>query len=92
LWQAIADWLAKRTVALPYDELLRDDLCAPRYGFASDGRLKVESKMEMRSRGIRSPDSADSLALTFTASAILAMASRDSRWRGALRRNIRGIV
>jgi phage terminase large subunit len=92
LWQGVADWLATRTVALPYDEMLRDDLCAPRYSFASDGRLRVESKMEMRSRGIRSPDAADALGLTFTASAVLAMTARNSRWRGALRRNIRGIV
>ena len=92
LWQEAADWLATRTVALPYDEMLRDDLCSARYGFSSDGRLKVESKMEMRSRGLRSPDSADGLNLTFTPSAVLAMASRESMWRGSLRRNIRGIV
>ena len=92
LWQGIADWLVTRAVALPYDEMLRDDLCAPRYSFASDGRLRVESKMEMRSRGIRSPDAADALGLTFTASAVVAMASRDRSWRGALKRNIKGIV
>jgi hypothetical protein len=48
--------------------------------------------MEMRSRGIRSPDAADALGLTFTASAVVAMASRDRSWRGALKRNIKGIV
>jgi hypothetical protein len=72
--------------------MLRDDLCAPRYSFASDGRLRVESKMEMRSRGIRSPDAADALGLTFTASAVFAMAQRDVQWRGAIKRNIKGIV
>lgn len=92
LWQAAADWLGTRTVALPYDEMLRDDLCSAKYGFTSDGRLRVESKLEMRSRGLRSPDSADAVCLTFTSGAVLAMASANSSWRGALRRNIRGIV
>jgi hypothetical protein len=46
----------------------------------------------MRSRGIRSPDAADALGLTFTASAVYAMAQREVQWRGALRRNIKGIV
>ena len=92
LWQECADWLGTRGVALPYDEQLRDDLCGPRYTFSSDGRLKVESKLEMRSRGVRSPDSADALILTFTGAAITAMASRLARWHGKLRRGIKGVV
>jgi hypothetical protein len=92
LWQGCADWLGTRSVALPYDELLRDDLCAPKYSFSSDGKLRVESKMEMRSRGLRSPDAADALCLTFTAAAVTAMASSQFHWRGAIRRNIKGIV
>jgi hypothetical protein len=37
----------------------------PRYAFLSDGRLQVESKQSMRSRGLPSCDHADALNLTF---------------------------
>ena len=50
---------------LPRDDQLRADLVAPRYAFLSDGRLQVESKNLMRSRGLASPDSADALIHTF---------------------------
>ena len=50
---------------LPRDDQLRADLVAPRYAFLIDGRLQVESKNLMRSRGLASPDSADALIHTF---------------------------
>jgi hypothetical protein len=64
LWARLKEWLATRRCRLPRDDRLRDDLLAPRYSFASDGRLQVESKDKMRSRGLPSPDSADALMLT----------------------------
>jgi hypothetical protein len=42
-------------------------LAALRYGFTSQGQLKVESKEEMCDRGVPSPDRADALALAFAA-------------------------
>jgi phage terminase large subunit len=65
LWVRTKEWLATRAVRLPKDDQLRDDLVAPRYNFLSDGRLQVESKNLMRSRGLASPDSADALIHTF---------------------------
>ncbi len=50
---------------LPRDDQLREDLIAPRYQFLSDGRMQVESKQSMRSRGLPSPDAADALIHTF---------------------------
>jgi len=92
LWQSVADWLATRTVSLPYDDVLRNDLCAPRYGFSSEGKLKVESKDQLRSRGISSPDAADALCLTFSPAAYLAAAYLSGRLSQPIRRNIRGVL
>ena len=65
LWGRCKDWLEGRNVRLPRHDRLRDDLVMPRYAFLSDGRLQVESKNSMRSRGLPSCDHADALNLTF---------------------------
>ena len=90
LWNSCADWFKTEKVAIPYDEQLRDDLVGPRYRYTSDDKLKVESKNEMRSRGVPSPDSADALCLTFVSSAMSAMTFALTRWGQPLRRNIKG--
>jgi len=66
LWDRCREWLASRVVRLPKDDRLRDGLASPRFTFDSNGRLRVESKDSMRSRGLASPDEADALNLTFT--------------------------
>jgi hypothetical protein len=40
-------------------------LILPKYTFTSTGKIKVESKDEMRKRSPRSPDVADAFCLTF---------------------------
>jgi hypothetical protein len=65
LWVRCREWLETRSVRLPRDDQLRDDLVSPRYAFLSDGRMQVESKNLMRARGLASPDSADALIHTF---------------------------
>lgn len=64
MWFQCKEWLATRRVRLPKDDQLRDDLCAPRFTFTSDGKIQVESKEKMRSRGLPSPDAADALILS----------------------------
>ena len=44
---------------------LREQLTALRYRFSSRGQWLVESKEELRARGIASPDQADAVALCF---------------------------
>ncbi len=56
---------ALRTAAIPPAETLRSDLLAPKYGYDERGKLKVESKKDMRKRLGRSTDDADALALAF---------------------------
>jgi len=69
LWFSIKDWLQGRDCALPNDPELLQELVSPIYKYTSSGKLKLESKEEMKKRGIKSPDKADALALTFASTA-----------------------
>jgi hypothetical protein len=93
LWLSVRDWLSTRGVKIPNDPLLRHELVAPRYTFTSTGKIVVESKDLMRKRGMRSPDLADALCLTFAGTAAL-VGGRASSWlKGKpLRRNLAGVV
>jgi len=63
MWGAMRDWL--KTAAIPRDRQLKADLIGPMRKFNSSGAIMLESKKEMRSRGLASPDAADALAVTF---------------------------
>ncbi len=52
-------------IAIPDDQELIGQLAAIRYSFTSSGQMKLESKDDLRRRGIPSPDRADALALAF---------------------------
>lgn len=69
LWFKIKDWLVQRDCRLPNDDELVAELAAPSYKYTSTGKIKIESKEEMKKRGIKSPDKADALALTMASSA-----------------------
>lgn len=64
LWFKIRDWLAGRDVTIPDDNQLVAELSSPIYKFNSSGKIKLESKEDMKKRGLKSPDRADALALT----------------------------
>lgn len=66
MWWMMADWL-KGPVAVPDDAELLAEVTAPTYRFDAGGRLQLEGKQELKSRGLPSPDKADALALTFSA-------------------------
>jgi len=65
LWFRARDWLHERRCRLEDDPALIGELTAPRFGFTSTGRLRVEAKDEMKRRGLASPDLADAFVLTF---------------------------
>ena len=67
LWYRCRDWLLKRDCKLPKDDSLIGELTAVRYRIPDTGRGKVfvEGKDEMKKRGLKSPDLADALMLTF---------------------------
>jgi hypothetical protein len=52
-------------VQLPDRDDLHGDLCNLGYKYDSAGRLLIESKDDLKARGMPSPDTADALALTF---------------------------
>jgi hypothetical protein len=93
LWLTVKEWLNNRACYIPKNDDLRQELVAPTYTFLSNGKLKVESKGELKKRGMRSPDLADALCLTFAADTAL-VGGRASKWVSGkpLKRNIKGIV
>lgn len=62
LWWGMRDWL-KGGGTLPDDPKLLAELVGPTYGFDPQGRIRIESKDEMKKRISRSPDRADSACL-----------------------------
>jgi len=61
----LLEWLEDAPCMLPDDDVLIGELASPQYTYDSSRRVVLESKEKMRERGIKSPDRADSLALTF---------------------------
>jgi len=65
IWFQVRDWFLTNEVTIPDDEELIGELCTVKYSHSSLGKLLVESKDNMKKRGLQSPDLADSLCLTF---------------------------
>jgi hypothetical protein len=94
LWFATKAWLEQRGCKLPRDEDLMAELAGPRFKFSSSGKLQVESKDDMRRRGLRSPDLADAVCLTMAADAATAIygVSASGSWNKPLRRGLKGVA
>lgn len=65
MWALMRDWLNDLPCSLPDDNALQSDLTGLKYHYDSSRRMVLESKENAKKRGLRSPDSADALALTF---------------------------
>lgn len=65
-WAEVRDAL-KEGLALPRDEDLAGQLASRKFTITRRGTIRLESKAEMKRRGLPSPDRADALALTFAA-------------------------
>lgn len=66
IWSEMRDWLAGEVdVDIPDDDELHRDLANIGFKYRSNGQLLLESKDDMRKRGLPSPDISDALALTF---------------------------
>lgn len=69
MWWEMAGWL--KTAHVPDLKELTQDLTAPRYTYKNArGRLQLESKDDMRKRGLPSPDVGDALAVTFSSTVV----------------------
>lgn len=65
-WGEMKEWLLDEQVDIPDDNELHAQLRAPCFSYTSSQQIKLESKDDMRKRGVKSPDLADALALTFS--------------------------
>lgn len=93
LWFKLKEWLAAKDSKLPKDQELFSELVSPRYSFTSNGKMKIESKDDMRRRGLGSPDRADAICLTLASEATtVTYGSRKSiSWKAPLKRDIAGV-
>lgn len=68
MWYAVKGWLESGGV-LPdkaaEGQDIEDDLTSPEFFYSSKGKMQLESKEDMKERGLHSPDDGDALALTF---------------------------
>jgi hypothetical protein len=82
MWMRVKEWLSQEGGAdMPDSDALHADLVGPGYKYDINQRLQLESKEDMRRRGIRSPDEGDALALTFAAPVGDDLALDDEEWR-----------
>ena len=63
MWGEMRDWL--RTASVPLDRNLKTDFISPLQKPDSRGTIFLESKKDMKSRGLASPDAADAICVTF---------------------------
>jgi len=75
LWFKCREWLEQKDVSIPDQEELINEITNVRYEILSSGKFKVESKDQLKKRGLRSPDVADALMLTFASIAARANGS-----------------
>lgn len=82
LWARMRDWLGGGCIDGVQE--LSDDLAGPEYKFqGSSDKLRLETKEEMKARGLSSPDHGDALACTFA----VKVPRRDSKLLRGARRN-----
>jgi hypothetical protein len=81
LWWNAREWFMTRGVWIPDDSDLIAELSSVKYALLGSGKLKVESKDEMKKRGLRSPDVADAFILTFAGRAEITPDRQEQRLR-----------
>lgn len=85
MWNCVKQNL-KDGAAIPEDEALCQDLIGPEYITRLDGKIQLESKQDMKDRGLPSPNDADACALTH-ARPIRKKLEGEAKRRAALRRD-----
>lgn len=97
LWWDGLEWFETRKVNIANDIDLLEELVRPLKKFSSVGKMRAETKDELKKRGYASPNRADAFLLTFAGTAALA-AGQGVSWgtvafaKGPLRRKIGGLV
>jgi hypothetical protein len=65
IWGMVKQWLKDGGAIDPKDDTLYQDLIGPETVGRSDGKIQLESKKDMKARGLPSPGRGDALALSF---------------------------
>ena len=65
MWREMRDWCKDGGSFSSEDDVLYDDLIAPETVARIDGKIQIESKEDMKIRGLPSPNRGDALAMTF---------------------------
>lgn len=104
LWWKAREWFLAKDCSIPAKnpeadeqsdpmELLCQELVVPKYDFAPSGKIRLESKVDMKKRIGYSPDIADAFVLTFATDLALLSGSNKHRpsWSQPLKRNV-GVV
>lgn len=65
MWGETLAWLTNQPASIPDNDELHADLTQIKYSYDSNNALVMEKKADMKKRGLRSPDCADALGLTF---------------------------
>jgi phage terminase large subunit len=93
LWDLGKQWLERRDCKL-FNSPMFLELTLPKYKFESSGKMKVESKDELKRRKVASPNVADAFLLTLASNAASASGSAgySSNWSKPLRRGIKGVI
>jgi phage terminase large subunit len=60
-WSTVGQLIERRLIIIPNDEKLVAQLTSRRKQYDSKGRERLESKADLRARGVESPDRADAL-------------------------------
>lgn len=64
LWWRLRERFESRLISIPNDDDLIGELTSIKFKVESNGKIKVESKQDMRKRGLSSPNRADALMMT----------------------------
>ncbi len=81
MWVLMKEWLQSGGI-LPDNSDLRADLVGPEYDFTPNGKISLESKKDMKKRGLQSPDLGDGLALTFAQPVVMTKEDFDGASQG----------
>lgn len=94
LWKRFKEKFLPRG-KLPEDDQLLEDLTLLTYTYTSDGRLKIESKEELRKRGEKSPDKGDVAVMSMIAddyATVSIPGAAQGSWGTPIKRGIRATV
>lgn len=65
MWYRMRELLRTGEVRLPDDDMMCGELSSPKYSFDSAGRYVLETKDEMKKRGLKSPNIADAVVYSY---------------------------